>query len=594
MGKNKGTYKTKKRKFSGNRFTSENQCISSSSKKLKLDISDNLNKSTKPKPKFSDISKNPVGYRMIDMEMLSEGLQTCLACKVCNGNVSFVETNIKGLGSKILIQCETCNPKAIGCFTTSKVVCGSPNVYEINRRSIYAMRSIGQGLMGLKKFCGLMNMPPPVAQSTYNLVIGCLLKATKDVATEAMHKATLEEINETEETATNSKTDLTVSGDGTWMRRGHTSLYGVCTIIGANSGKILDVDVLSSFCQGCNSWKGLKTGDEYQKWLQEHKDSGKCNRNHFGSAGNMEVEGIKKMFHRSEAENGVRYCSYIGDGDTATYPAICDSQPYGPDVTIVKEECVGHVQKRMYSRLSKLKEKNKSTILSDGKKIGGKNRLTGQVIDQLCIYYGNAIRGNSNDLTGMRKSIWAIWNHKASTDENPRHHFCPKGPDSWCTYQRAICTNKVHQYKHKNTIPVSIMDFIKPVFLDLSAPNLLRRCLKGKTQNANESYNSVLWSICPKKGFAGKNIVEIAAYEAAILYNEGNTARSKVLQHLNMEPGKYFESAMKSFDILRVRHAEKKAKLETLESRRARRKLRLEKEQKDKEEEGVTYAAGEF
>lgn len=194
----------------------------------------------------------------------------------------------------------------------------------------------------------------------------------------------------------------------------------------------------------------------------------------------------------------------------------------------------------------------------------------------------------------MRKAIWAIWNHKASTDENPLHHFCPKGPESWCTYQKANCTDTVNQYKHRNTIPVAVMDFIKPIFDDLSKPQLLRRCLKGKTQNANESYNSVLWNICPKRGFAGKKIVEIAAYEAALAFNEGNTAKNQVLEVLKIVPGKYFERAMENFDILRVGFSEKKAKLGTLEVRRARRKLRIEKEQKDKEREGVRYAVGEF
>ncbi|KAG8262719.1 hypothetical protein J6590_048231 [Homalodisca vitripennis] len=48
---------------------------------------------------------------------------------------------------------------------------------------------------------------------------------------------------------------------------------------------------------------------------------------------------------------------------------------------------------------------------------------------------------------------------------------------------------------------------------------------------------------------------------------------------------------MENFDILRVGYSEKKAKLGTLEVRRGRRKLRIEKEQKDKEREGVRYAA---
>lgn len=51
---------------------------------------------------------------------------------------------------------------------------------------------------------------------------------------------------------------------------------------------------------------------------------------------------------------------------------------------------------------------------------------------------------------------------------------------------------------------------------------------------------------------------------------------------------------MSDFDTLRIKKAEKKAEMDTLESRKARRRLRLQKEQGFKEEEGVSYAAGQF
>ncbi|KAG8263688.1 hypothetical protein J6590_027621 [Homalodisca vitripennis] len=59
------------------------------------------------------------------------------------------------------------------------------------------------------------------------------------------------------------------------------------------------------------------------------------------------------------------------------------------------------------------------------------NRLTDSVIDQLGVYFGNAIRANPNDFVSMRKAAWAVWNHKASSDEKPLHHFYPTGPESW-------------------------------------------------------------------------------------------------------------------------------------------------------------------
>ncbi|KAG8181964.1 hypothetical protein JTE90_026904 [Oedothorax gibbosus] len=56
---------------------------------------------------------------------------------------------------------------------------------------------------------------------------------------------------------------------------------------------------------------------------------------------------------------------------------------------------------------------------------------------------------------------------------------------------------------------------------NLSCPKLLRRCSEGKTQNKNESLNSVIWKLCPKRSGCGRKIAEIAVNEAVIAFNEG-------------------------------------------------------------------------
>ncbi|GBN45659.1 hypothetical protein AVEN_174604-1 [Araneus ventricosus] len=94
----------------------------------------------------------------------------------------------------------------------------------------------------------------------------------------------------------------------------------------------------------------------------------------------MEVEGMKKFFRRSVAERGVRYLSYIGDGDASTFKDVCEDKPYGINTTIEKVECVGHVQRRMGTRLRRLKKDMKRKKLADGKTIGGRGRLTDELI----------------------------------------------------------------------------------------------------------------------------------------------------------------------------------------------------------------------
>ncbi|GFV27080.1 putative DD41D transposase [Trichonephila clavipes] len=113
----------------------------------------------------------------------------------------------------------------------------------------------------------------------------------------------------------------------------------------------------------------------------------------------METVGMVRIFQRSLSHRSVRYTSYIGDGDSKTFSSITASNPYGEDITVSKIECVGHVQKRMGTRLRKLKQM--SSKLSDGKSIGGKGSC--QVIYS---QFGLAI--HQNDHQARRRFVeWA-------------------------------------------------------------------------------------------------------------------------------------------------------------------------------------------
>ncbi|GFU62204.1 uncharacterized protein TNCV_2474351 [Trichonephila clavipes] len=241
-----------------------------------------------------------------------------------------------------------------------------------------------------------MSLPNPVEQKSYDVINNKLSRVMKEVAEESMKRAAVEENSSSPDNI------LTVSGDGTWKTRGHSSLIGVCTVIGAETG-VLDREVLSSFCKGCESYKGVKFGIKYNKWQRAHKIS--CRKNYSGSAGKMEVDGMLRIFNRSEKLYNLKFLNYIRDGDTKTFNALSENKPYGNDHLIQKIECVGHVQKRMGTRLRKLKLVYSKKKLSDGKTIGGKGRLTDSLIDKLAHYYGNAIRCNSTSVKEMRKAI---------------------------------------------------------------------------------------------------------------------------------------------------------------------------------------------
>lgn len=230
----------------------------------------------------------------------------------------------------------------------------------------------------------------------------------------------------------------------------------------------------------------------------------------------MEIDGIVEMFERSEEKHGVKYVKYVGDGDSKTFKGIITRNIYGNDVNVQKKECVGHVEKRMGTRLRNAKKANKGI---GGK---GKGKLTDKAIGELTKFYGLAIRRNSDSVQDMKEAIWATYFHCSSSDENPQHQKCPSGEHSWCKWRKAEATDSLSKFKHER-VPFSsaVLKVIKPIFEDLSSDNLLERCLGAHTQNSNESLNSCIWFFAPKHLHSGKTVVEIATHLAIIIFNEG-------------------------------------------------------------------------
>ena len=83
---------------------------------------------------------------------------------------------------------------------------------------------------------------------------------------------------------------------------------------------------------------------------------------------------------------------------------------------------------------------------------------------------------------------------------------------SWCTKEERA---------NKNSLPSYIMDEIKPVFRRLAAPELLKKCLHGGTQNTNESLHNIIWTKCPKEVYVGRKRLKIGLNEAVVQYNDG-------------------------------------------------------------------------
>jgi len=309
----------------------------------------------------------------------------------------------------------------------------------------------------------------------------------------------------------------------------------------------------------------------------------KCNANYNGSAPNMEVTGAKTMFGRSLKKFNVRYAEYIGDGDSKSFQSI--EKAYD-NFTVIKKECVGHVQKRMGIRLRNLKKNVKG--------LGGRGRLTDSIIDRFQNFYGIAIRSNVGDLDKMKKAIYAVLFHVSSSSKNVWHDHCPDGKDSWCKYKRDKALGTA-LYKPGAGLPIEIvLKYLKPIFLDLSKEELLRKCLHGTTQNQNESFNGCVWRRLPKTQYVGLVQFQLGVYDAVANFNIGEQATLDIYKALGMEPGFFTRKGCSMTNRCRLKVASYKSLKSTKKQRKIIRGLKKRKGDKEKDQEGSTYAPGSF
>ncbi|GFY18261.1 uncharacterized protein LOC101238613 [Trichonephila clavipes] len=128
---------------------------------------------------------------------------------------------------------------------------------------------------------------------------------------------------------------------------------------------------------------------------------------------------------------------------------------------------------------------------------------------------------------------------------------CPEGSESWCRYQRAKAAGSPLK-EIEQGLPNKIINQIKPTYLKLCNETLLKKCLHGKTQNCNESYNNILWNIVPKNIFIGLETFRLGALLALILYNSGYAGILSVIRNVNGSLPESVAQELLKFDKQRI------------------------------------------
>ena len=89
--------------------------------------------------------------------------------------------------------------------------------------------------------------------------------------------------------------------------------------ISIETGCILDVEVMTRYCQGCiNTEKFKENADLYEHLKLDHV----CKSNHEDSVGKMEVVGVERIFSRSIETRRLCYTDYYVDGDSKSYVSV--------------------------------------------------------------------------------------------------------------------------------------------------------------------------------------------------------------------------------------------------------------------------------
>ena len=193
------------------------------------------------------------------MEMIAVG-NKCQECWEANVRITDNLDDRKGFSYKIVYFCRKCKNKShkyTSPFSASEKMYGcKPS--EINVRLVMAFREIGKGHESIKTFARCMNMHS-ISNTAFRNISNKLFSAYENSAIESMQNAA----NEAKMEEISQVYILVVSIDGTWQKRGHSSLNGVVTAV--SKGKCLDVIVLSKHCRQCLIWGGKKRHNRTHK-----------------------------------------------------------------------------------------------------------------------------------------------------------------------------------------------------------------------------------------------------------------------------------------------------------------------------------------
>ena len=169
------------------------------------------------------------------MSVLHNLIKLVGKCPECSSSI-LVANDLKakkGFAYLLRINCSQCSWEH-STYTSSKILDtdrAGPKTFEVNTRMVLAFREIGKGRTALETFSQCLNMPNCITQRPYDSIKKSLLRSFTEVCQASQAKAAQETKKEIGSFGIDDVVDCNVSVDGTWQKRGYSSLNGVVTLM---------------------------------------------------------------------------------------------------------------------------------------------------------------------------------------------------------------------------------------------------------------------------------------------------------------------------------------------------------------------------
>ena len=584
------------------------------------------------------------GNAILNVGILEAALEEVSVCKFCRkGRLTFYRTSYtNGLALHYYIVCDQCLvatpfytlPQNSAPSDTDNTIKFGHNILQI-----LAGRLAGIGKSGLDFVNAFIGLPSTLSNRAFYKTQAYLSKVATDVAQASCFRAALE-LREKHNTAECDFLEVTVSYDGAYQKRGGKSgggfsRYCIACAISVETGKVLSYEIACNSCKLCiEKQQALREKRidlaEYKIWKDKHESS--CQAREYGKYSSVALESkLAPVIFRKSIEQKLIYSTVIADGDDKSINILAESDIYGEfNITIKREECLSHVQKRIRIHLvekqllfiasqktllqhelskckteaqnKKVRELYRPSTLRDLKKgrenwgdedeiidVSSEiNLLPDNIIDRITSLYGFVVKSRiGGDLIELRQALLGIIYHLAANDNNcnDMHKYCEEGVDSFCNYQKAIALGDTIP-KHPRSISLDCRDRVLEILAPYFSVAFLEKVQGGNTSNLNENLHGMIWNCIPKTKPIDLSLMELGCSLGIIRFNEGVAGIQGIINNLGLESYISLDKLVIEFDNERIVYSIKCA-----ENTKRRWSLKMSKRSRKR---GATYKSGAF